>query len=471
MNFEYPQRCIYSVVMSTLTDSIARFCGIRELLMVAGVSARMRATSRDIERACEVVRDIMRGGSALDDVNKYSRIIRAQFPYGEARELSDEEFARRAHVLVAYRLGMSASASAGNESLSPAALMGFAMRGDRLRDIVDPYNALCMSMKSIVIGKKSREFFNCIAGSVKSKIAPLMVYMMSDSVGVDPRVVRFIDCAVVHDVAGARECIPEFSDNVLETLAVRDNMRIECVEMSTPINAVGPNVAQILIARKFYSTVIAHFARDTAIFGECISAYSKLVTKRDVELGYIMPSRDAALSCAAKNPDPHVFDIVYEMFENRDCISVECAIYWNYCEGFEVLQRAVRRIESRGIRATFVRIMDVRSVVAVTLPLYEDAFRAIDFILARCARDIIVAQTVARAAHFGEPRVQGVTVSNTYDGWSIIKYLGWCAGLFGERMSSMIARHLASAPWLVEKVKSRGAKQSWEHFDEVFKIV
>jgi len=51
MNFEYPQRCIYSVVMSTLTDSIARFCGIRELLMVVGVSARMRATSRDIERA------------------------------------------------------------------------------------------------------------------------------------------------------------------------------------------------------------------------------------------------------------------------------------------------------------------------------------------------------------------------------------------------------------------------------------
>lgn len=466
--FECRLHWIYSIVMfGTFNDSIAQFCGLRELIKLAAVSAQIRWGSSRVADACKVARDIMRGGSALDDVNKYSRIIRAQFPYGEARELSDEDFARRADVLIAYRFGAVAI-----DCESPAAFMGFVMRGERIWNMVEPHNALCMSIKSVIIGKKSREYFECIGRDMtKRKVAPLLINMMVDTVGVDPRIIEFVDHALAHDVAGARECIPEFSDDMLGVLVTNNNIHEECARILPPINAIGPNFARILIERKRYEPIIAHFAHDDEIFEECTIKYSGTLTKLESQLSRLAPSHNIMLSYAAKNPDPRAFEIVYDMLERCDCIAAQCAIHWNYCEGFEALQRAVRRIESRGIRVTFDEIMMVQKAIETTLPLYDDVIRAVDFMLARCAHEIILAQTAARAAHFGEPCDRYAAVNHTYDDWSIIKYLGWCCGLFGEHMSNIIARHLASAPWLVEKIKSRGAKQTWAHFDEVFKVV
>jgi len=391
--------------------------------------------------------------NVIDKLNTYSRVL-SVFEYIDSRELSRDAFVRRAIALLAregfdYIYDYAEHIQVGAYVIG-CAIIGKYNRSSRLSTYRAYHNTLydkltiCSALKAIVTGSKDRAHFDIInwralRDRFEMAVVDKMLSMIGDSLDVTPRAVEFIECAIAHDVARARECFPEFSEDVIELFVGPCGVEHALREThGNFINRIGEKFARLLIARGKYLPIIAHYSRDSSVFDECIAGYEHCLDDELMAYPFDIPNPDAMLSSAAKNPDARAFDCVFTLLASRELINATCDIAWEGCEGFEALVRATRCVEARGIRATFDEILGIsgdRGENRRTLPRYVDAIRAIDFILARYARDIARMTRGRRAICTG--------------------CLARSCNLFGDRMHAVIASHFDFAPDILAEIRAK----------------
>jgi len=436
--------CFLLSTMNTLAESVTRFCNLRCALSLAGTSARWRNGSRDVVRIAGVIREIVRGGSAMESVESIVAMSTFEIPltFAPMREISREDLMIRAAILLD-----------SDEIIEEL----FALRAD---DSENPYarasRILCVrdfiySLRGAIPTQNARGFetgvwkiclaliFMNIARPVHYELLDKYLAGYHDS-GAFHRVLanilssravvmsRVIECVMRQNLEDARECMPQMGDTTLKFL-VSDGVLIGHHVMSFE-RAPQFAIDMKLRGHVFSSYQVQLFEQlpvESREFARCVSTLRDTCNAESINAVHIRK----VLVSSAKNKDDRAFDIVYEMVrELREFCGV-CDVI-EVDEEFDVVLRAVRRMESKGMIVTFRKYI-ASSQHYGTIPRFANIARFIDLILAR--------------------DIGKITGGNRAFQTEAIRFLARVLHAFGSHVDPVIIAHFADYPSILARIR------------------
>jgi len=381
-------------------DCIESFCNFRELVALAGVSARIRASLAGVA-ACarEASRGI--GVECINTLDDVSRFCIAPMP--DAGILA-VDLAVRAAVTCA-RAGMFTIArtiarydEGERDAVEKCAVLGSIIGGHAEVDGID----IVMSANScesvigaivqlVVQGRAGRAHFDMldrlarddydigdrlIRVGIHSAIRVAFAECLANVRSVLAR--DFIECIVDEDIEGAMRVIP-VSFAVMRLIA-SDAMFACLAHAPFLANDIGPKFEQQMLRVHAHEHIFAHSAGDSVTL--------KLIMRK---LPYLIPF-------AFANPDARVLDQMIPILES----TAHTALYvaWNPGAGTECLRRILSRAMDHGITMDWIDNV-CRARDLMTRLSHKDVMTCIDMVLEHAQhtmkpRDIVRTITILR---------------------------------------------------------------------------
>jgi len=433
--------------MATLMDSVARFCDLRDLLELAHVCARWHGV-REIAQVLEIARDAASGGEAIEEIariNEASWNVGQTFAFAPMREINRADLAERAIVLFATRYGgrfAHIAEQLAQHRESRALAFARALRGEDGLEEASKYGTwrvwlaviFANDVRTVAPAPSHYELIDKYImqhHNVESTVAVIAQLML-----VNASLSQFAECVADMDMKGARKQMPQLRDATIRFICENRSMvTLEMLRlMRAPKFAMGPKFVQRALLYAWSTLAYEQFDIESPTFREKIAELRE--SARREKLGSAAPCVGArvissSIIHAAKNPDPRAFELVYEIVhELREFCGV-CEVMQND-EDFEVIQRAVARLESKGMVVHFGEYI-INSFRHQRIPRFANVVPLVDLILSRSARGIAESKYPFQS--------------------EAVRFFARVSYMFGSRVARVIEHHFADYPSILARIR------------------